>query len=165
MSQPDDTKETSQLVYQRLKEACADIESFLNEVTLSGVMKESGADEKDRPLFQDFLSSMRHLLVYGENGYEKLGICLRRSTFDQRQAKKILCWINNKCVNGFYYPKGDVYAEESRYCFTKADALQFRMPVSPRLKSFMISLLQTFEELRDELEIYDHEDKQRLQSV
>ncbi|GAB6933366.1 DUF3907 family protein [Calditerricola satsumensis] len=154
--------------YRRLRRVCADIEAFLNSTTLAQLVEEAGGDREEyEEYFRLYLSDLRHLLVNCENACERLGIVLRRAKFNPEFAEETLYKVYHNCVDLFYYPKGEVYAEDGRYSYTGHDAILFRKPVPERLKRLTLSLSKTFEYLRDELQYYetDYVTKKRMRST
>jgi len=160
-------KQLCEDTFTRLKKASMEIERFLNQVTLSSLIEKSGDPEEYDAYYRAYLSDLRHLLVYSENGYEKLGVALRRASFNSDFAEEVLYMIYHSCVNNFYYPKGEVYDEDGRYSYTGQDAIIFRKPVTPELRALTLSLSKLFEQMRDDLQYYetDYITKKRMQSV
>ncbi len=160
-------KQLCEDAYNRLKKVSMELERFLNQVTLAGLVSQSGDPEEYEDYYRSYLSDLRHLLVYCENAYEKLGVCLRRSRFNEEFAEEVLYQVYHTCVNNFYYPKGEVYDEDGRYSYTGQDAIIFRKNVTPELRNLTLSLSKVFEQLRDELQYYetDYITKKRMQSV
>ncbi len=151
--------------YTKLKKVSMELERFMNQVTLAGLVEQSGDPEEYEAYYRTYLSDLRHLLVYCENAYEKLGVALRRARFNEDFAEEVLYQVYHMCVNNFYYPKGEVYDEDGRYSYTGQDAIIFRKQVTPELKQLTISLSKVFEQLRDDLQYYetDYITKKRMQ--
>ncbi|GGH26592.1 YpuI family protein [Paenibacillus segetis] len=137
----------------KLKIIVQRIESFLNHYSLPQLIE--GHDEEANTFYQGFLADLRHLLVFSEVSYEKLGIVLRRGTFDTNSAEKALYHVYHDCVNHFFYPKHESYSEDGRYAYTGQDSIRFRKkPVRPA-RDVVLDLTSIFEELRDELTYYE----------
>ncbi|MGC5325120.1 DUF3907 family protein [Brevibacillus sp. SYSU BS000544] len=153
--------------YTRLKKVSMELEKFLNQVTLAGLVAQSGDPEEYELYYRNYLSDLRHLLVYSENAFEKLGVCLRRARFNEEFAEEVLYLVYHTCVNNFYYPKGEVYDEDGRYSYTGQDAIIFRKLVTPELRNLTLSLSKIFETMRDDLQYYetDYITKKRMQSA
>jgi len=151
--------------YHKLKKLSMELERFLNQVTLAGLVEQSGDPEEYEDYYRAYLSDLRHLLVYCENAYEKLGVALRRARFNEEFAEEVLYQVYHTCVNNFYYPKGEVYDEDGRYSYTGQDAIIFRKPVTLELKNLTLSLSKIFEQMRDDLQYYetDYITKKRMQ--
>lgn len=132
-----------------------ELEKFLNSTTLAEIVKTSPDPEEYEAYYRNYLSDFRHLLVNGENAYERLGICLRRATFNKEFAEEALYLVYHTCVNLFFYPKGEVYEEDGRNSYTGRDAIIFHKEVSPEIKSLTLALSKVFEYLRDELQYYE----------
>jgi hypothetical protein len=142
-----------------------ELERFLNQVTLASLVEQSGDPEEYELYYRDYLSDLRHLLVYCENAFEKLGVALRRARFNEEFAEEVLYQVYHTCINNFYYPKGEVYDEDGRYSYTGHDSIIFRKPVTPELRKLTLSLSKVFEQLRDDLQYYetDYITKKRMQ--
>ncbi|NGQ97090.1 DUF3907 family protein [Brevibacillus sp. SYP-B805] len=149
----------------KLKRVSKELERFLNQVTLAGLVKASGDPEEYEAYYRAFLSDLRHLLVYSENAYEKLGVVLRRARFDEAFAEEVLYQVYHTCINSFFYPKGEVYDEDGRYAYEGKDAIHFRKPVTPELQKLTLSLYKEFEQMRDDLHYYetDYLTKKRME--
>jgi hypothetical protein len=147
-------KQLCEDTYTKLKKASMELERFLNQVTLTRLVEQSGDPEEYEAYYRSYLSDLRHLLVNCENAYERLGIALRRARFNEEFAEEVLSLVYHSCVNNFYYPKGEVYDEEG-HNDTGQDAIIFRKQVTPELKQLTISLSKIFEQLRDNLQYYE----------
>lgn len=139
----------------KLKENINIIETFLNHYSLTLLVE--GQGEEMELFYRGFLSDLRQLLVFSEECYEKLGIVLRRGTFDEESAEKVLYRVYHDCVNRFFYPKNESYSEDGRYAYTGQDAIRFRKkPIRPA-RDVVMAITRAFEELRDELTYYESE--------
>lgn len=149
---------------EKLTFAIGRIESFLNEHALPQLGAEQ--DEETVQYYRGFLSDLRHLLVFSEVSYEKLGIALRRANFDVDFAEKALYNVYHDCVNSFFYPKNESYVEDGRYAYTGQDAIRFRKTVLPEVRAVIMDITRTYEELRDDLTYYesDYLTQRRMQS-
>jgi hypothetical protein len=150
-------KQLCEDTYTKLKKASMELERFLNQVTLTSLVEQSGDPEEYEAYYRTYLSDLRHLLVYCENAYERLGIALRRARFNEEFAEEVLSQVYHTCVNNFYYPKGEVYEEDGRHSCTGQAPINFRKQVTPELKQLMISLSKVFEQLRDNLQYYEND--------
>lgn len=139
----------------KLKDVIDKMEIFLNEHALPQLATEG--DEESVQFYQGFLSDVRHLLVFSEMSYEKLGVALRRATFDESFAQKALYNVYHYGVNNFFYPKNESYSEDGRYAYTGQDAIRFRKkPVRPA-RDIILEITKTYEELRDDLTFYEND--------
>jgi enamine deaminase RidA (YjgF/YER057c/UK114 family) len=147
----------------RLKDAVTHLESFLNHHSLEILNPERDAAMEE--FYKDFLSDMRHLLVFSELACEKLGICLRRRAFNVEFAEKVLYDVYHNCINGFFYPKNECYSEDGRYAYTGQDAIRFRKKPIRAVRDITIGLSKLFEELREDLAYYetDYVTQKRMQ--
>lgn len=147
----------------KLKEAMAKMELFLNQHSLQQLNSED--DETMEEFYRGYLSDLRHLLVFSEVNYEKLGISLRRPNFNVDYAERVLYEVYHHCVNGFFYPKNECYSEDGRYAYTGQDAIRFRKKPDRNVRNITIEISKIFEELREDLSYYetDYITERRLQ--
>lgn len=139
----------------KLKVVIDKMELFLNEHALPELVNE--LDEETVQFYRGFLSDLRHLLVFSEMSYEKLGVALRRATFDESFAQKALYNVYHYGVNNFFYPKNESYSEDGRYAYTGQDAIRFRKkPVRPA-RDIILDITKAYEELRDDLIYYEND--------
>lgn len=99
-------QKTCESTREKLKPAIDRIENFLNENALPEL--DQNQTEESTAFYKGFLSDLRHLLVFSEVSYEKLGVVLRRANFDVDFAEKALYNTYHQCVNSFFYPKMNV---------------------------------------------------------
>jgi hypothetical protein len=137
----------------KLKVAIGKMEEFLNTHSLQELNGEE--DESLDDFNRSYLSDTRHLLVFSEVAYEKLGVSLRRPTFNVDYAEKVLYDVYHNCVNSFFYPKNECYSEDGRYAYTGQDAIRFRKKPSRSVRDLTIALSHVFEELREDLSYYE----------
>lgn len=136
-----------------LKTAINRMEEFLNHNGLPQLAE--GHDEETIFFYQGYLSDLRQLLVFCEVCEEKLGVVLRRGTFDPESAEKALYHVYHDCVNRFFYPKNESYSEDGRYAYTGQDAIRFRKKPVRSARDVILDITKLFEELRDELVYYE----------
>ncbi|MCR8641958.1 YpuI family protein [Paenibacillus sp. N1-5-1-14] len=147
----------------RLKDSIDKMEQFLNHHSLSQLNVEN--DPAMDEFYRNYLQDTRHLLVFCEVSYEKLGVALRRPTFNTDYAEKALYDVFHSCVSSFFYPKNECYSEDGRYAYTGQDAIRFRKKPCREARDLIIDLSKIFEELREELAYYetDYVTQRRLQ--
>jgi len=138
----------------KLKEAITKLEVFLNHFSLDELTIDS---EETQEFYQGYLSDLRHLLVFSEVAFEKLGVILRRPNFKMENAEKVLYDIYHNAVNHFFYPKHESYSEDGRYAYTGKDAIRFRKETNPKLKEVTLDLSVIYEQIRDDLGYYENE--------
>lgn len=138
-----------------LRQAAATLEQFLNANTLDGLSE--GTDDDSKAFNRDFISDMRHLLVFCEVHDEKLGIVLRRPNFAAEQAGKVLYDVYHQCINRFYFPKNECYSEDGRYAYTGQDAIRFRKKPSRTVRDITLDMSRLFEPLREQLAYYEND--------
>ncbi|AJY76340.1 YpuI family protein [Paenibacillus beijingensis] len=149
-------KTLSESTRGKLKQAISNLEPFLNEHSLSQLTTPE-AGEEEQAFYKGLLSDMRHLLVYSEVAYEKLGVTLRRPNFDIDYAERVLYEVYHQCVNAFFYPKNEVYSEDGRYAYTGQDAIRFRVKPVRVARDIVLGISKIFEELRDDLSYYEND--------
>ncbi|RXZ77144.1 DUF3907 family protein [Paenibacillaceae bacterium] len=151
---PVNVKPLSEATREKLKLAIGQLEAFLNEYAIPQLTVEQEG-EKAEPFYVGLLSDLRHLLVFSEVSYEKLGVLLRRPNFDTESAERSLYEVYHHCVNAYFYPKNEGYSEDGRYAYTGQDAIRFLFkPIRPA-RDIVLNLSKIFEELRDDLSYYE----------
>lgn len=148
----------------KLKVAIEQIEPFLNHHALEQLVQEE--DENSTSFYSGLLSDLRHLLVFSEVAYEKLGALLRRPNFDNELAERALYEVYHNGVNAFFYPKNECYSEDGRYAYTGQDAIRFRAKPVRSARDVVLNISRVYEELRDDLSYYesDYLTQKRMQS-
>lgn len=136
-----------------LKEAIAKMELFLNEHSLPQLNADNDPAMDD--FYRGYLSDTRHLLVFCEVAYEKLGVSLRRPNFNEDYAEKTLYDVYHNCINRFFYPKNECYSEDGRYAYTGQDAIRFSKKPVRDVRDLTIELSKIFEQLREDLAYYE----------
>jgi len=147
-------KGLSESAREKLKEAITQLEPFLNTFSLDQLMSDD-KKEDEQSFYRGFLSDLRHLLVFSEVAYEKLGVLLRRPNFDTEFAQRVLYEVYHNCVNAFFYPKNECYSEDGRYAYTGQDAIRFRSKPKREARNIIMNITPYYEELRDELSYYE----------
>ncbi|MCZ8511191.1 YpuI family protein [Paenibacillus filicis] len=137
----------------KLSEAIAKMEQFLNEHSLQQLNAENDAAMLD--FYKGYLTDTRHLLVFSEVTYEKLGVALRRPNFNVEYSEKVLYEAYHTSVNNFFYPKNECYSEDGRYAYTGQDAIRFRKKPIRAVRDLTIELSKIFEDLREDLAYYE----------
>jgi hypothetical protein len=137
----------------KLKSAILELEQFLNGHALPELVQEDSAEAQN--FYGGLLSDMRHLLVFSEVAYEKLGALLRRPNFDVELAERTLYEVYHHCVNAFFYPKNECYSEDGRYAYTGQDAIRFRRKPVRAARDVVLNVSRVYEELRDDLSYYE----------
>ena len=151
--QNENVKELCVNTQVKLKEAIAQLETFLNNHSLPQL--NPGNDEELAQFYRGYLSDFRHLLVFCEVSWEKLGVSLRRPNFNMDYAERVLYDVYHSCVNLFFYPKHESYSEDGRYAYTGQDAIRFRKPPIRGVRDITVALSKIFEQLREELAYYE----------
>ncbi|WP_040710804.1 DUF3907 family protein [Paenibacillus curdlanolyticus] len=149
-------KSLSESTHSKLKEAIVQLESFLNEHAVPQLL--NGEQNEEAALFyRGLLADLRHLLVFSETVYEKIGIVLRRPNFDTEAAERSLYDAYHQAVAAFFYPKNECYSEDGRYAYTGQDAIRFRFkPIRPA-REIVLAVSKVYEELRDDLSYYEND--------
>jgi hypothetical protein len=149
-------KSLSESTREKLKTAIGQLETFLNQHALPQLTVEDNGNEAEL-FYKGLLSDLRHLLVFSEVAYEKLGIVLRRPNFDQDFAERALYEVYHQCVSAFFYPKNECYSEDGRYAYTGQDAIRFRMKPVRVARDVVLGVSKVYEELRDDLAYYEND--------
>jgi hypothetical protein len=149
---------------EKLKSAIQELEQFLNGHALPELAPDPSEDTLH--FYRGLLSDLRHLLVFSEVSYEKLGTLLRRPNLDIDQTERALYEVYHHCVNAFFYPKNECYSEDGRYAYTGQDAIRFRMKPIRVVRDVILNISKYFEALREELSYYESEylTQRRLQN-
>lgn len=140
---------------EKLKYAIEKLELFLNNHALPQLVQDQ--DEEITRFYEGVLSDLRHLLVFSEMSYEKLGVALRRANFDEDFAHKALYNVYHYGVNNFFYPKNESYSEDGRYAYTGQDAIRFRKKPVASVREVVLDITKVYEELRDDLTYYEND--------
>ncbi|MFC5403022.1 DUF3907 family protein [Cohnella soli] len=148
----------------KLKTAIEPIERFLNYHAIEQLAQMDNADSVN--FYSGLLSDLRHLLVFSEVAYEKLGAVLRRPNLDVELAERALYDVYHNGVNSFFYPKNECYSEDGRYAYTGQDAIRFRTKPVRAARDVILGISRVYEELRDDLSYYesDYLTQRRMQS-
>jgi len=151
---------------EKLKEAIVQLEAFLNQHSLPQLLEGLEDNESTRQFYSGILSDLRHLLVFSEVAYEKLGVVLRRPNFDTDFAERALYEVYHQCVNAYFYPRNEGYSEDGRYAYTGQDAIRFRTKPVRSVRDIVLGVSKIYEELRDDLAYYESEymTQRRMQS-
>jgi len=161
-----DVKNLCESTRVKLKEAISKMELFLNRNSLDHLLQASGeADPAMEDFYRDYLQDTRHLLVFSEVIFEKLGVLLRRTQFQEDAAERNLYETYHQCINRFFYPKNECYSEDGRYAYTGQDAIRFRKKPNREVRNLTVELSTIFEELREDLSYYetDYINQKRMQ--
>lgn len=157
-------KQLTESAHEKLKQAIGRLQPFLNEYALPQLVTEEDGEQAAN-FYRGLLSDLRHLLVFSEVSYEKLGVALRRPNFDIDFAERALYETYHQSVNAYFYPNNESYSEDGRYAYTGQDAIRFRFkPVRPA-RDIVLGISGVFEELREELAYYesDYMTQRRMQ--
>jgi hypothetical protein len=139
--------------HEKLKAAIEQIEPFLNHHSLEQLI--DNEDPSSTSFYSGMLSDLRHLLVFSEVTYEKLGALLRRPNFDNELAERALYEVYHNGVNSFFYPRNECYSEDGRYAYTGQDAIRFRVKPVRSARDVVLNISRLYEELRDDLSYYE----------
>ncbi|MEI7026714.1 DUF3907 family protein [Paenibacillus sp. y28] len=150
-----DVKSLCESTKAKLKEAINAMEQFLNTQSLAGLNTDN--DPEMDEFYKGYLADTRHLLVFSEVCYEKLGVCLRRPSFHAEQAERALYETYHNSINSYFYPQHECYSEDGRYAYTGHDAIRFRKKPSRAVRDLTIGLSPIFESLREELAYYEND--------
>ncbi|MFB6465949.1 YpuI family protein [Cytobacillus sp. Hz8] len=135
-----------------LTNVVAKIENFLNETTITELMKEKNGDEL---YYKMLLASFRKILVYCDESLEACKIVLKSETFPKGAAEKTLYKIYHQCIEEFFTPKNDAWYEDSRSAYTGRNSIKFHQEAPESIKKMLKSLEGGFQRVREELEYYE----------
>ncbi|XEC96835.1 YpuI family protein [Paenibacillus tarimensis] len=157
-------KQLCESTREKLKLANRQLEQFLNDYALPQLAADQKEDNAEA-FYKGLLSDLRHLLVFSEVCYEKLGVALRRPNFDNEFAERILYDVYHQCVNAYFYPKNEGYSEDGRYAYTGQDAIRFLFKPVRQARDIVLNVSKIYEELRDDLAYYesDYMTQRRMQ--
>jgi hypothetical protein len=157
------TKQLCESTKNQLKQANNVLEGFLNTHCLTDLYGDQ--DVAMIEFYSSFLKDLRHLLVFSEVYYEKLGVCLRRPVFNEEAAEKVLYETYHQCINRFFYPNNECYSEEGRYAYTGEDAIRFRKKPVRVVRDITLDISKIYGQLRESLSYYenDYVNQRRLQ--
>ncbi|KXG11121.1 hypothetical protein AT864_00204 [Anoxybacillus sp. P3H1B] len=136
-----------------LEQTVQTISHYLNETTLTGLLKEQ--EDGKRTYNELLLSNLRRLVVYCEEGLEACRVVLNDEPFRKAAAEKILYRIYHSCITEFFAPKNDVWYEDSRSAYTGRNSIKFREVPPPSFQALIASLEGPFQTIREELEFYE----------
>lgn len=135
-----------------LTNVVAKIENFLNETTITELMKEKNGDEL---YYKMLLASFRKILVYCDESLEACKVVLKSETFPKGAAEKTLYKIYHQCIEEFFTPKNDAWYEDSRSAYTGRNSIKFHQEAPESIKKMLKSLEGGFQRVREELEYYE----------
>lgn len=135
-----------------LTEAARNFNQFLNEATISGLIKEA---EGEAEYYEALMSGIRRLSVYSEEALDACRVILSGVQFSKPAAERILYKIYHQCIEEFFSPKHDLWFENSRSAYTGNHSIKFRQAVPPSVTELFRSLEGKFQQVREELEFYE----------
>lgn len=129
-----------------------ELETFLNEATISGLLQEK---EGDSDYYKSIMANMRKLLVYCEEGWEACRVIVFNEPFPKAVAEKTLYRIYHQCIEEFFSPKNDAWFEDSRSAYTGKNSIKFRKETPESIENVFKNLESSFQKIREELEYYE----------
>ncbi|MCA1039747.1 YpuI family protein [Bacillus infantis] len=145
-------KSQTEEVKKFLGNTVSELEAYLNETTLSGLLKEK---DGDRNYYKMVLGNLRKLLVFCEEGLDACSVLLKNEPFPKPAAEKTLYRIYHQCIDEFFSPKNDAWFENSRSAYTGKNSIKFQGEVPESMKGIFDSLESEFQRIREELEYYE----------
>ncbi|MFZ3588583.1 DUF3907 family protein [Bacillus sp. DJP31] len=140
-------------VEQFLKDTVVLVSDFLNETTISS-LKNEGSLEQEK-YYKLLLSGLRKLVVNCEEGLDACQVVLLNNSFLKPVAEKTLYRIYHQCIEEFFSPKSDVWAENSRAAYTGKNAITFSEKAPESIQLLFSKLEGKFQGIREELEYYE----------
>jgi hypothetical protein len=145
-------KSQTEEVKKFLGNTVSELEAYLNETTLSGLIEEK---DGDRNYYKTVLGNLRKLLVFCEEGLDACSVLLKNEPFPKPAAEKTLYRIYHQCIDEFFSPKNDAWFENSRSAYTGKNSIKFQGEVPESMKGIFDSLESEFQRIREELEYYE----------
>lgn len=136
-----------------LDQAVLELNGFLNTHTIDHLMVEEGSKNKD--YYHTLLKTLRRLSVFCDEAYDAVQVILQSEVFRKPAAEKTLHGIYHQCIMEFYAPKGDTWYEDSRAAYTGKNAIQYQDTPPYSVKTLILSLEKSFQEIREELAYYE----------
>ncbi|MGZ4160747.1 MAG: YpuI family protein [Neobacillus sp.] len=135
-----------------LAKTIASLEDFLNETTITQMVREN---EGDLPYYKLIFSNLRKLVVYSEESLEACMVILQNESFQKAAAEKTLYRIYHQCIEEFFSPKNDAWFEDSRSAYTGKNSIKFYKDVPETLRQLLKGQESEFQRIREELEYYE----------
>jgi hypothetical protein len=135
-----------------LAKTIASLEDFLNETTITQMVREN---EGDLPYYRLIFSNLRKLVVYSEESLEACMVILQNESFQKAAAEKTLYRIYHQCIEEFFSPKNDAWFEDSRSAYTGKNSIKFYKDVPETLRQLLKGQESEFQRIREELEYYE----------
>jgi hypothetical protein len=145
-------KSQTEEVKKFLGNTVSELETYLNETTLSGLINEKSGDGD---YYKMVLGNLRKLLVFCEEGLDACSVLLKNEPFPKPAAEKTLYRIYHQCIDEFFSPKNDAWFENSRSAYTGKNSIKFQEEVPGSMKGIFDSLESEFQRIREELEYYE----------
>jgi hypothetical protein len=145
-------KSQTEEVKKFLGNTVSELEGYLNETTLSGLLKEKDGDGN---YYKMVLGNLRKLLVFCEEGLDACSVLLKNEPFPKPAAEKTLYRIYHQCIDEFFSPKNDAWFENSRSAYTGKNSIKLQDEVPESMKGIFNSLESEFQRIREELEYYE----------
>ncbi|WP_318508526.1 YpuI family protein [Bacillus sp. T3] len=135
-----------------LTKSGTELEEFLNENTLTGLLEQKPGN----PVYYKLLlSTIRKLLVYCEESLDSCNVILHTETFPKAAAEKTLYRIYHQCIEEFFSPKSDVWFEDSRSAYTWKNSIKLRHEAPESMTKLLAGLESEFQRVREELQYYE----------
>lgn len=135
-----------------LSKTVLELETFLNDTTLTKLMNEEAGEED---YYKTILSNIRKLLVYCEEGLDACSIILQSESFQKGAAEKTLYRIYHQCIEEFFSPKNDAWFEDSRSAYTGKNSIKLQKQTPKSIIDLLKRLEGEFQRIREELEYYE----------
>ncbi|MFE8702619.1 YpuI family protein [Cytobacillus sp. FJAT-54145] len=135
-----------------LSKTVLELETFLNETTLTKLMNEEAGEED---YYKTILSNIRKLLVYCEEGLDACSVILQSESFQKGAAEKTLYRIYHQCIEEFFSPKNDAWFEDSRSAYTGKNSIKLQKQTPKSIIDLLKGLEGEFQRIREELEYYE----------
>ncbi len=129
------------------------LSEYLNEHSIGQLLEEEGSKEKE--YYEKLLKEIRRLEVFCVEALDVVNVIMYSEPFRKSAAEQTLYRIYHKCILEFFFPKDDIWYEDSRALYTGKNSIQFHATPPTSLKPLIHSLESPFQSIREELDYYE----------
>ncbi len=145
-------------VRQFLSNTVKELATYLNYHSIQELMNEDGST--DHHYYEELLSELRRIEVYCKEALDVVDVILKSKPFRKTAAEKTLYRIYHKCVLEFFFPKEEVWYENSRALYTGNHSISFHTDPPVSIKNLILTLEKSFQQIREELDFYESDEQQ-----
>lgn len=136
-----------------LVDVTKEFSAYLETRTLNDLLAENENCREE--IVREYISSLRRLLVFGEEALDACELVLNNAEFHKGAAEKVLYGVYHQIIGEFFAPKKDIWYEDSRSAYTGKNCIKFRGEVPASLQELFSSVEGKFQHAREELEYYE----------